>query len=122
MNLLEETNKILTKNYKSWTDVRWIGSKDFYIPIDRFIEIAKFTNYDAGYGAPKIATDLVVVGDNFWLERHEYDGVEWWEYKELPIKPNVGSDIDTLQTRDIGYKTLMELQMEEEEEDYDPLF
>ena len=32
--------------------------------------------------ALEVAEDLVVVGDNWWIERHEYDGNEWWEYKE----------------------------------------
>lgn len=26
----------------------------------------------------------MVVGDDWWLERHEYDGSEWWEFKRLP--------------------------------------
>ena len=24
------------------------------------------------------------LGRDFWLERHEYDGSEWWEYKSIP--------------------------------------
>ena len=31
-----------------------------------------------------MAEDLVVVGDNWWIERRDYDGSEWWEYKEKP--------------------------------------
>lgn len=31
-----------------------------------------------------VLEDFVVVGDNWWIERHEYDGNEWWEYKEKP--------------------------------------
>jgi len=27
------------------------------------------------------------VGDDWWLERHEYDGSEWWVFQKLPIKP-----------------------------------
>ena len=29
-----------------------------------------------------------IVGDNWWLERDEYDGAEGWEFKVMPIKPN----------------------------------
>lgn len=29
----------------------------------------------------------MIVGDDWWMERHEYDGSEWWEFKELPKKP-----------------------------------
>lgn len=31
--------------------------------------------------------DLLVVGNNWWLERHNYDGSEWWEFKRLPTRP-----------------------------------
>lgn len=34
------------------------------------------------------ATDLIVCGKNWWLERHEYDGAEWWEFKEYRSKPS----------------------------------
>ena len=27
----------------------------------------------------------VVFKDNTWLERAEYDGLEWWEYKKVPL-------------------------------------
>jgi hypothetical protein len=26
----------------------------------------------------------MVIGSDWWLERHEYDGSEWWEFKSLP--------------------------------------
>lgn len=38
-------------------------------------------------GSPQVAEDLLIVGDTWCLERHEYDGSEWWEYKELPKEP-----------------------------------
>jgi len=43
--------------------------------------------YDSGYGATKVAKDLVIVGEDWWLERCEYNGSEWWEFKTLPVKP-----------------------------------
>ena len=33
-----------------------------------------------------VALDLVVVGEGWWLERCDYEGAEWWEFKTLPIK------------------------------------
>ena len=30
---------------------------------------------------------LVVVGKDFWLERNNYDGSEWWEFKQVPVEP-----------------------------------
>ena len=41
--------------------------------------------YDDGYGITEVNMGLKLVGKDFWLERHEYDGSEWWEYKTLPI-------------------------------------
>lgn len=45
------------------------------------------TSYGHHPGTEEVATDLLVVGDGWWLERHEYDGSEWWEHKALPAKP-----------------------------------
>lgn len=85
-NLLEETKQVLEENGKTFEDVRWIGSNDFSIDIDDFLVVAD-TEYDNGYGGQEVAIDLLVVGDDWWLERHQYDGSEWWEYKTTPQKP-----------------------------------
>ena len=87
MNLLKETKEVLQENGKTLNDIKWIGSYAFKIDKEVALEIFKKTNYDEGYGAQEVATDLLVVGDNWWLERHEYDGSEWWEYKEMPNIP-----------------------------------
>ena len=87
INLLDETKDILADNYKTINDIKWIGNNKFYFDANEFLKIAN-VEYDDGYGAPEVAQDLLVVGDNWWLERHEYDGLEWWEYKEIPLKPN----------------------------------
>jgi len=34
----------------------------------------------------KEEVSLTVAGDDWWLERHGYDGSEWWEFKTLPKK------------------------------------
>lgn len=64
----------------------WVGSRKNYVDIDKFIELAD-TEYDESYGSPKVAENLLIVGYNWWLERHEYDGSEWWEYKSMPEMP-----------------------------------
>lgn len=43
-----------------------------------------------------MAQDLIIVGDTWWLERHEYDGCEWFEFKELPSKPEKYLDIKAI--------------------------
>lgn len=94
-NLKNETLKILYENGKRMEDVCWVGGDDFSIPISLFWELAD-QEYDNSYGAQIVAVDLVVVGNDFWLERHEYDGSEWWEFKEKPAMPEEVRNVNTL--------------------------
>ena len=93
MNLLQETKAVLRENGKSLKDIKWVGCDAFTIPLENFVACAD-KEYDNGFGAQEVATDIVVVGNNWWLERHEYDGCEWWEYKELPHKPSKGKHVE----------------------------
>lgn len=43
-------------------------------------------NYDSGYGAQQLF-GTVWISDTEWLERGEYDGSEWWDYKTCPCIP-----------------------------------
>lgn len=91
-NLLAETIAVIQENGKSPADVSWVG---FNSPGTEqakgtwadFASLAAGINYNAGYGGNEIATGLLVVGPDWWLERHEYDGSEWWEFKQLPTPP-----------------------------------
>jgi hypothetical protein len=87
INLLQETLDTLKENGKSERDVIWAGCTDFQIPWKDFAEISN-KEYDDSYGSNKVKMDLLIVGADFWLERHEYDGSEWWEFKTLPSMPN----------------------------------
>lgn len=90
-NLLEETIEIMTKHGLTPSDVQWVGSRDGSIgsPWETFASLATDANYYAGHGGHEIVMDLVVVfGQGRWLERGEYDGAEWWEYKEMPMLQN----------------------------------
>ena len=51
---------------------------------ENFKEVAN-VEYDSGFGSPQVAEDLIIMGSDFWLERHEYDGSEWWEYKNKEL-------------------------------------
>jgi hypothetical protein len=88
MNLLTETIDKLKECDRSPSSVEWIGNGKFYFTWEEFTEIAN-KDYDDGYGGNEVPLDLKVVGTDYWLERHEYDGSEWWEYKELPVKPSL---------------------------------
>ena len=87
-NLLEETSLILEQNGKSEKDIIWVGCDDFQITWDNFKEIAKDADYDSGYGAPKVAQDLKIIGNGFKIIREEYDGSEWWEFHGDVKMPN----------------------------------
>ena len=83
-NLWEETIRMLAYHGKTFENVEYVQGSDFGITKENFEKIAKKSDYYSGFGAVEVADDLVVVGDNWWIERHEYDGNECWEYKEKP--------------------------------------
>lgn len=96
-NLLKETLEILTLNDKSPADVLWVGVRKTDKPgevgtWDQFARLADI-DYDSGYGGNEISGGLVVVGADWWLERGEYDGSEWWEFKKLPEAPLEPTDL-----------------------------
>lgn len=83
INLLTETKDELEMHGKTLNDIRWVGCYDYEIPLEQFMSLADKV-YDNGFGGQKVAADLIVVGDDWWLERAEYEGAEWWEYKHYP--------------------------------------
>lgn len=89
INLLQETLNILANHDIAESEVLWVGTPSAKITWDNFKAIANF-EYDNGYGGEEINTNLFVVGYDWWLERHEYDGSEWWEFKQLPVEPEFG--------------------------------
>ncbi len=111
-NLLEETKRVLKRHGHTLSDIVWVGCKDYRIEISRFIELANVL-YDDGYGSEEVATDLLVVGADWWLERHAYDGSEWWEYKALPQMPQEVKSVNHLVTN--TWRGTLTLINEEEE-------
>ena len=105
-NLYEELISILTEYNKTLDDIEFISmdtssvySKTNLVEIskDNFIEVAKRTNYDDdGYGGVEIPKSLKIVGKDWWLERHEYDGSEWFEFKTMPERPDKIETIDRI--------------------------
>lgn len=83
-NLWEETLNTLRNRGKTFDDVLYIQRSTFSITKENFKKVAKDTIYNNGFGGIEVAEDLVIVGDNWWLERDSYDGAEWWSYKEKP--------------------------------------
>lgn len=91
-NFLKETIKILNENGKSFDDVKWIGNSKVKIPISLFLKESDF-EYDSGYGDQVIDDSLKIVGSNWWLERNEYDGSEWWTFRTFPKEPKKSGTI-----------------------------
>lgn len=108
VNFYYELKYELEQHDKMLDDIEWVGilkegeyfynhmNNDVYLDLEQFFRIASF-DYCASFGTTEITLGLVVVGKDWWLERHEYDGSEWWEFKSLPKKPDVlleGTDDD----------------------------
>lgn len=66
------------EDYERFDDrIKWNMQKEI-IDIE-FLDV----EYYSGYGGQELY-GLVVFKDGSRLERGEYDGAEWWEYKETP--------------------------------------
>lgn len=114
-NLKKETLYIMKQHGKKKSDVKWVGCKDFRISTDDFWKMAD-NNYDSSYGSQKVACDLLVVGDGWWLERAEYDGSEWWEYKQYPAMPEEVREVPRVLNNYAYWPTLSELCAEAEDD------
>lgn len=95
-NLWDETLEKLSEHGKTFEDVRYIQGADFKITKENFEQVAKQSDYYTGYGAAKVAEDLVLVGKGWWLERYEYDGAESWHFKEAPKQINETKEVKRL--------------------------
>lgn len=81
--------------YDENTDFDVVGTSkyEYNIPInstqediDAVFNAISLTPYDNSYGTQELF-GIVWMNNGDWLERHEYDGSEWWEYKTCPDIP-----------------------------------
>lgn len=120
-NFLEETIKEIKDSGHKTKDIMFIGSSngEYRMSWDKFKEKANFW-YDEGYGASKIATDLIIYfNDNTYMIRGEYDGSEWWEY---PVKKIFKKDDNYKEFEILGgdkylWNTVFEMNFEMNNED-----
>lgn len=90
--LLEE----LDSKYIRWAEIHYRSKdgirKECYLKIeytkDEYIEFLNVLDceYDNGYGCQQLY-GTVCFDDNTWLEREEYDGLEWWDLRAFPKIP-----------------------------------
>lgn len=112
-NFLEETKECIVIFGRKEEDVMFVGSSDgkYRISFEEFKKIADF-EYDSGYGAAEIATDLIVYfKDHSCMFRWEYDGSEGWEFHKIETfsEEDECKPIKKLGGHDVMWKTIEEL-------------
>lgn len=91
MEIQSDTEEVVHENFatgetefidiilKGKGDIDWSKVKDEYL------------DYDDGYGS-QVWSGWVSFTDGTWIERHEYDGSEWWEYKKTPSLKDINKE------------------------------
>ena len=95
VNLLNEIQLDLKANNVTESEIEWVGTNKAWYSWEEFKPIAQEINYDAGFGSDEINETLIIVGKDWWLERHEYDGSEWFEFKKLPTREQRTKEVPT---------------------------
>lgn len=118
MTFLVETEAKLLVIQRTSDEIIFIGSADYNYSCtwEEFKTLANI-NYSAGFGAPEIAKDLIIIfNDGASMTREEYDGSEWWRYNEvIKLPPNLSPQkIKRLSCENvfIGWETVHTLQTE----------
>lgn len=116
-NLYIETIDVLANVGKTIDDIVWVGGNhsNLVIPVPD-LKLLFDIEYGNGFGAQEIASDLVIVGVDWWLMRTEYDGSECWEYHTLPIQPKEKILAKQVKVNDsqVGWQTLAEIASDNE--------
>lgn len=97
-NLLKETKDLLLSFEKDFSCIECaelfiekemdylkhiiLGENHSNFDLEKFEKELDF-EYDNGFGG-QCVYGYVSFYDGTWIERHEYDGSEWWEYKSTP--------------------------------------
>lgn len=92
-NLQRETLDAIVRAGKTVEDIAYcsitidVNYKQQELLKGKILDIDKLDfMYENGYGSQKI-NGFIVFNDKTWLERSEYDGSEWWDYRKCPSKP-----------------------------------
>ena len=85
VNFLKDTLNKMEENGVSPDDVLYVFNSFGYCSWEEFEKLANF-DYNNGYGLVVIDLNLIVRGSDWWLERGEYDGSEWWKFCTTPSR------------------------------------
>lgn len=88
-NLLEETVQYLKEFDKTPSDVLYVTDFKSYCTWEDFARQAAAVNYNSSFGLQEISPNLTIVGDDWFIERQEYDGSEWWQFYGPLQKPDI---------------------------------
>lgn len=80
INFYNEIEEVLKEHKKTIDDIIWIGTRKHKVDKNKFLKDAKKLKYDNGYGIQNINERLIIAGDDWYLERWEYDGSEGFAY------------------------------------------
>lgn len=111
INLLKETLDEISDYGLSTDDIIFIGSScgEYSCTFEEFRSFADHI-YDNGYGAPEVATDLIIVFANgHQMYRHEYDGAEAWNHSVPFRRHDDPKPITSLFANSIGWENLAEI-------------
>lgn len=117
-NLLKETISILKEHGRTFDDINWIGSEDGYISLETFKKLAN-VEYDDDFGGQEVASDLIIVGDNFYMTRGEYDGSEWWVYHSMDLFKKPKNELKVIRLTKGCWDKLVDMQYEDKYWEYE---
>lgn len=100
MNLLETLSLCLKRNNKDISQILWVGCESFEIPLNVFFDLASKTE---DCFISEVADDLVVVGEDFLVERIYIDNsADEWLFKNKLKRPEKKVILKTLDKRDLN--------------------
>lgn len=119
-NFLQETKNVIKANGKTIEDVLWVGNGEYVISWADFEKISN-VEYDSGYGAQEMPTDILVVGKDWWMEREEYDGAESWSFKTMPRKQSKTKPFKYVTIEHCMWMSLADLNSEKKRKEHEKL-
>ncbi|MFA5366009.1 MAG: hypothetical protein WC325_12575 [Candidatus Bathyarchaeia archaeon] len=89
-NFRDELIEALEGHGKTIFDIKWAGNEDFKIPLEFILKNADF-EYS---GCFEVDMSLLIVGDDWWLERETDFKQSCWAFKTLPPEPKCFAKCD----------------------------